>query len=149
MGIACIAFTCTSLAVNNDPNYEKTELGIKLSLKNANIEIQFYTPSMVRVIKTPKNSSFKKESLSVVLKPKKTPFKIEEKKNELTLKSERLEIAINTQTGNISYTLPDDSLLLKEQTGSPLFTPFKDVDQDTYTVSQSFSLGSAELYFQK
>ncbi|MCL6217546.1 TIM-barrel domain-containing protein [Zunongwangia pacifica] len=147
MGIACIAFTCTSLAVNNDPNYEKTELGIKLSLKNANIEIQFYTPSMVRVIKTPKNSSFKKESLSVVLKPKKTPFKIEEEKNELTLKSERLEIAINTQTGNISYTLPDDSLLLKEQTGSPLFTPFKDVDQDTYTVSQSFSLDPKETIY--
>ena len=71
MGIACIAFTFTSLAFNNDPNYEKTKLGIKLSLENANLEIQFYTSSMVRVIKTPKNSSYEKKSLSVVLEPKK------------------------------------------------------------------------------
>lgn len=147
MGIACIAFTFTSLAFNNDPNYEKTKLGIKLSLENANLEIQFYTSSMVRVIKTPKNSSFEKKSLSVVLEPKKTSFKIEEKKNELLLKSEKLEIAINTKTGNIRYNSPDHSLLLKEKTGDPLFTPFKDVDQDTYTVSQSFNLDPKETIY--
>ena len=147
MGIACIAFTFTSLAFNNDPNYEKTKLGIKLSLENANLEIQFYTSSMVRVIKTPKNSSFEKKSLSVVLEPKKTSFKIEEKKNELLLRSEKLEIAINTETGNIRYNSPDHSLLLKEKTGDPLFTPFKDVDQDTYTVSQSFSLDPKETIY--
>ena len=147
MGIACIAFTFTSLAFNNDPNYEKTKLGIKLSLENANLEIQFYTSSMVRVIKTPKNSSFEKKSLSVVLEPKKTSFKIEEKKNELLLRSEKLEIAINTETGNIRYNSPDHSLLLKEKTGDPLFTPFKDVDQDTYTVSQSFNLDPKETIY--
>ena len=147
MGIACIAFTFTSLAFNNDPNYEKTKLGIKLSLENANLEIQFYTSSMVRVIKTPKNSSFEKKSLSVVLEPKKTSFKIEEKKNELLLRSEKLEIAINTKTGNIRYNSPDHSLLLKEKTGDPLFTPFKDVDQDTYTVSQSFNLDPKETIY--
>lgn len=147
MGIACIAFTFTSLAFNNDPNYEKTKLGIKLSLENANLEIQFYTSSMVRVIKTPKNSSYEKKSLSVVLEPKKTSFKIEEKKNELLLRSEKLEIAINTETGNIRYNSPDHSLLLKEKTGDPLFTPFKDVDQDTYTVSQSFNLDPKETIY--
>lgn len=147
MGIACIAFTFTSLAFNNDPNYEKTKLGIKLSLENANLEIQFYTSSMVRVIKTPKNSSFEKKSLSVVLEPKKTSFKIEEKKNELLLRSEKLEIAINTKTGNIRYNSPDHSLLLKEKTGDPLFTPFTDVDQDTYTVSQSFNLDPKETIY--
>ena len=147
MGIACIAFTFTSLAFNNDPNYEKTKLGIKLSLENANLEIQFYTSSMVRVIKTPKNSSYEKKSLSVVLEPKKTSFKIEEKKNELLLRSEKLEIAINTKTGNIRYNSPDHSLLLKEKTGDPLFTPFKDVDQDTYTVSQSFNLDPKETIY--
>ena len=147
MGIACIAFTFTSLAFNNDPNYEKTKLGIKLSLENANLEIKFYTSSMVRVIKTPKNSSFEKKSLSVVLEPKKTSFKIEEKKNELLLRSEKLEIAINTETGNIRYNSPDHSLLLKEKTGDPLFTPFTDVDQDTYTVSQSFNLDPKETIY--
>src|SRR5690606_18319614 len=147
IGIACVAFSCTAFSFNNDPNYEKTELGIKLSLEDANLEIQFYTPSIVRIIKTPKNSSFEKKSLSVVLKPKKTSFKIEENKNELTLKSESLEIAINTTTRNISYNLPDHSLLLKEKTGDPLFTPFKDVDQDTYTVSQSFSLDPKETIY--
>ena len=147
MGIACIAFTFTSLAFNNDPNYEKTKLGIKLSLENANLEIQFYTSSMVRVIKSPKNSSFEKKSLSVVLEPKKTSFKIEEKKNELLLRSEKLEIAINTKTGNIRYNSPDHSLLLKEKTGDPLFTPFTDVDQDTYTVSQSFNLDPKETIY--
>ena len=38
------------------------------------IEIQFYSPSMVRVLKSPEGTTFTKQSLSVIQVPQKTAY---------------------------------------------------------------------------
>jgi len=50
--------------------YQKTELGIKTVINSVGIEIQFYNPSMVRVLNGPKVKPLKRK-LSVIKTPKK------------------------------------------------------------------------------
>ena len=44
--------------------WQKTDLGIKTSIANQSIEIQFYSPTTVRIVKTPVDKNFSKESLA-------------------------------------------------------------------------------------
>ena len=55
-------------------SYSRTDLGIKLTVDTIGIEIQFFSPSIVRVLKWPEGKTFVKESLSVVKTPQKTTF---------------------------------------------------------------------------
>ena len=43
-------------------SYQKTDLGIKAKINSTDIEIQFYGPSSVRVLKSPEGKSFTKET---------------------------------------------------------------------------------------
>jgi len=47
-------------------DWQKTPSGIKLNLDSLSVEIQFYTNSIVRIVKVPANYEFNKKSL---LKP--------------------------------------------------------------------------------
>lgn len=38
--------------------YQKTDRGIKISIKSTAVEIQFYAPSTVRVLKSPEGTAF-------------------------------------------------------------------------------------------
>lgn len=42
-------------------SYLKTDIGIKTSINNTDYEIQFFSPSIVRVIKWPEESCFTKK----------------------------------------------------------------------------------------
>jgi alpha-D-xyloside xylohydrolase len=53
-------------------SYQKTNLGIKTKINSTDVEIQFYGPSTVRVLKSPVGKPFTKESLTVVKKPQAT-----------------------------------------------------------------------------
>jgi alpha-D-xyloside xylohydrolase len=67
--------------------YQKTDSGIKSILNSIDVEIQFYGPSTVRVLKSPEGKIFKKKSLSVIMVPQKTIFSIEKAGDELFLMS--------------------------------------------------------------
>jgi alpha-D-xyloside xylohydrolase len=69
--------------------FQKTKTGIKTAANGNSIEIQFYTPSIVRVIKVPKGKTYVKESLSVVLLPAKTAFTASGSGNIITLSSDK------------------------------------------------------------
>jgi len=43
--------------------YQKTNLGVKTKLQSMDVELQFYSPTIVRVLKSPEGIAFKKESL--------------------------------------------------------------------------------------
>jgi len=53
-------------------SYLKTDIGIKTSIEDTDYEIQFFSPSIVRVLKSPEESCFTKESLSVIKRPQNT-----------------------------------------------------------------------------
>jgi alpha-D-xyloside xylohydrolase len=127
--------------------YQKTDLGIRTTINSNEVEIQFYSPSMVRVLKWPVGKTFKKESLSVIKTPQKTSFKIKQEGNILSLKSESLVVILNIKDGRISFTTPSGVQLLSEKEPGVVFTDFNDAGVKTYSVYQSFVLDKDEAIY--
>jgi alpha-D-xyloside xylohydrolase len=128
-------------------SYSRTDLGIKSSVGTTGIEIQFYSPSIVRVLKWPEGKSFSKESLSVIMTPQKTDLDVRQKGNELIVRSKNLIVSLNLRSGKISFMTPVSGLLLGETDAGAGFTDFIDAGTKTYSVSQAFILGKNEAIY--
>lgn len=137
----------TALCISNSSNaqsFQKTALGIKAIINSTAIEIQYYDPLTVRVLKSPDGRPFTKESLSVIKTPQKTAFQVKQQGDLVNLKTPALNVALNLKTGAIMYSTVHGEYLLKEKQDSAPFTPFNDAGNNTFTVQQSFELDSDE-----
>lgn len=128
-------------------SFQKTDLGIKSVINSIGIEIQFYNPSMVRILKWPEGKTFKKESLSVIKAPGKTTFSVKQSGDELLLKSEKLQIVLNLKTGKVSYSTLKGEVLLGEKEKGVSFTEFNDAGVKTFSVFQTFLLDKDEAIY--
>src|SRR5450759_4517784 len=128
-------------------SYQKTDLGIKTVINSIRVEIQFYSPSVVRILKWPEGKSSTKESLSVIMTPQKTELSIKQKADGLALKSKSLEVILNLKTGKISFSTPAGGPLISEKDGSTAFTDFNDAGVKTYNVYQAFVLDKDEAIY--
>jgi alpha-D-xyloside xylohydrolase len=128
-------------------SYQKTDLGIKAKAGSVQIEIQFYSPETVRILKSPEGSSYIKKSLSVIKEPVKTDFKILEDENKITLQSSAVKVQLNTQTGKITYFTLQGEQLFTEKDNGIQFTPVQDVDTKTFHVRQAFMLDKDEAIY--
>ena len=127
--------------------YQKTDLGIKSIINSIEVEIHFYSPSTVRVLKWPEGKTFTKESLSVIKTPQKTALSINQIEDELTLKSESIVAVLNLKSGKMSFkTSKGESLLIEKKAGTA-FTDFNDAGVKTYSVEQSFVLDKDEAIY--
>lgn len=127
--------------------YQKTESGIKAKINNLDFEIQFYSPSIVRVIKSPVGEPFNKESLSVIKTPEVVSHSVQLKGDELTLASKTLQVSLNFKSGSISFKNNKGENLFAEKDNGTAFTPFNDAGESTYSVSQSFVLDTNEAIY--
>ncbi|KAA6303056.1 MAG: Alpha-xylosidase BoGH31A [Candidatus Ordinivivax streblomastigis] len=110
IAILFISIFCTSTFAQS---YERTDLGVKSVVESTNIEIQFYSPAIVRVIKSPVGTP--KESFSVIKQPEKTLIKLIKESNVLQLKSQSLCVNLNLLTGQVSFEGLDRRPLLVEK----------------------------------
>jgi len=128
-------------------SYQKTDLGIKSKINSMDIEIQFYGPSTVRVLKSPVGKPFTKESLTVVKKPQAIKLTVNQQGDIVSLKSSKLKIDIDVKSGRIVYsTLAGTSLLSEKELGAT-FTDFDDAGSKTYSITQSFALDKEEAIY--
>jgi alpha-D-xyloside xylohydrolase len=128
-------------------SYQKTDLGLKTVINNVGVEIQFYSPSIVRVLKSPQGRTFTKESLSVTIKPQTIKLAFIQQGDVVSLKSDRLKVDVNLESGKISYSVSAGELLFSEKESGATFTDFNDAGVKTYTVSQSFLLDNDEAIY--
>jgi alpha-D-xyloside xylohydrolase len=126
---------------------QKTEFGIKAEINSVLIEIQFYGPSTIRILKSPINKTFIKESLSVIKTPQKAAFTVKQQGDELSLKSGKLQLNLNLKSGTISYLTNTSEPLLKEKESGVVFTNFNDAGNQTYSIQQSFVLDKDEAIY--
>lgn len=61
--LLCCIFASTQLIAQS---YQKTNLGIKTTTQSMTVEIQFYSPTIVRVLRLPEGVASAKTSLSVI-----------------------------------------------------------------------------------
>ncbi len=135
-------FSHTALA----QNFETTQTGIKTTINSIVIEIQFYSPSIVRVIKYPNTIKNSKQSLTVIKIPEKTLYKIIETETDITLNNNNLQVKVNLSNGKISF-INKGKTVLSETSNGVSFISFNDNGHSTYTVSQSFVLDNDETIY--
>ena len=112
-------------------------ISFEVPARKMTVSVEWYTPSTVRVLKTPGGYTGPKESYSVIAKPAAVKFKTSTLNDgTLEMKSSRLTVAADPKTGVISFYTPDGEKLLAED--GCTMTPIRDVNRDAYTVSQSW-----------
>ncbi|HPS13065.1 MAG TPA: glycoside hydrolase family 31 protein, partial [Prolixibacteraceae bacterium] len=132
---------------SNAQSYQKTSLGLKTTIHSVDIEIQFYSTSIVRVTKWPAGKTFTKESLSVVKTPQKTAFSISQQDDNLSLKSEKMIAVLNLKNGKVSFKTTESEPLLNEKESGASFTDFNDAGVKTFSVSQIYLLEKDETIY--
>jgi len=128
-------------------NYTKTDNGIRATVNDIAIGIQFYRPGIVRVTRSPQGHSYTKESLSVIARPEATGIDIRKEGSMVMLKSAVLLAELNLQTGSISFSDAAGGRLLTEKDQGARFSPLEGVDKPSYTVRQAFILDQNEFIF--
>lgn len=128
-------------------NKISTATGIKTEILDATIEIQFISPTIVRVLKYPKNSNLDKKSLAVIKKPEKLNLKTIQNENFYSVSSNKLRVNIDRKTAAISFLDLKDIPFFSEKKQAFEFTPVNDAGENTYKVSQSFQLEQDEAIY--
>lgn len=142
-------FLCFTLPfINSDAqSYEKTSLGIKTSVKGNDIEVQFYTSSIVRIVKSPEGQAFTKQSLSVIATPKQVAIQVNQKGDYVFLQSDKINVSVNLNSGELLFAGKDGKKMLQEKPEGVKFIPFNDAGSNTFNVQQSFMLDADEAIY--
>ena len=135
------------ISTSQAQTFQRTENGIKttVAVPNVNVEIQWFTPGSLRVLKTPQGQNVEKKSLSVIAQPAKTDLRVTSSGDGLiTMKSQSLTVTLDTKNGTLTYAKPDGSILLKELKNDRPFTKTNDAGRQTYIVYQGFQTDKEE-----
>ena len=127
--------------------FRQTKQGITGTTQGMDIEIQFVSPEIVRVVKAPEGRSFTKKSLSVVKSPERMSVTTEKKGETVSLKSNAVRVDFNVGTGRISFFDKQGKALFTEKDYGAQFTPFNDAGNPTFSVRQAFLLDKDEAIY--
>ena len=147
MRLRFVLFLLLTAANIHAQPWQKTDAGIKTSINKVDIEIQFYTGSTVRIIKSPAGSTFAKQSLSVIKSPEKTNLVIKQQSAVVIVQSENLTVKLNLQSGTLDFFNKTGTALLHEKENSTSFTPFNDAGSSTYGIQQAYVLDKDEAIY--
>ena len=111
---------------------------VEFSTKLCDIKVEFYTPSIVRIVKIPNGHAFNKKSLVVIANPQ--DVAITRNGNKVT--SDSLSISID-ELGKITFKDKKGKTLLKEK-GCKFDLRTDGADKGAYRVTQTFTLGKDE-----
>ncbi|KFC59597.1 glycoside hydrolase family 31 protein [Flavobacterium gilvum] len=128
-------------------DFERTKLGIKANIQSMDVEVQFYNPHIVRIVKSQEGFVFKKESLSVIKTPQVVNLIVNQQGDIVSLKSEFIQVTLDLKTGKVSFYDLSGKALFTEKDYGTQFTPIKDVDKKTFTVRQAFLLDKDEAIY--
>ena len=139
-----LALFCQQLA---SQSYQKTDSGVKTTTQSMQVEIQFISPAIVRVLKTPEGVTLDKKSLSVVKTPEKVDLKITDDGKVVTVSSSTLHVMLDLVTGRVTFSGLKENQLFTEKDYGTQFTPTRDVDKQSFTVRQAFLLDKEEAIY--
>ncbi len=114
-----------------------------------NVTIEFYSPSIVRILKSDAGlaAPVQKKSYSVILKPQQMKgIQIQEKGDFVNIKSSFISVELNQQTGEIRFLSKDGKLLLTD-TKTRLEARKDEANKGKYRIEQDFRLADDEAIY--
>ena len=128
-------------------SYQKTESGIKSVTQSMQIEVQFFSPTIVRVLKSPVGIQTDKKSLSVIKTPEKTDIQLSDDGKAVSLTSPALRVVFDLTTARVTFLDLKGNRLFTEKDYGTQFTPTLDVKKESFTVRQAFMLDADEAIY--
>lgn len=94
----------------------QTPHGIKFTVPDGSYtcEVQFYTPTIVRVVKYPQAQLPEKPSPAVVLTPEDTKFRVNDADASVVLRTKALCVTVDKRTATLQFADADGRMLLTE-----------------------------------
>ena len=115
---------------------------VKIKAGQTDVTVEFYTPSIVRVVKSPIGHDYEKQGLVVIAKPE--AVKVSQKGN--TVSSDQLTVKVDPLTGAVTFSAKG-KMLLREK-GAGTFDPRTEgPDKGAYRVTQVFQLDKDEAIY--
>lgn len=149
-----LLFTIFSLSSNLSA-YEKQADGVLMEIKKKNIEspkwlkIQVCADNIIRVIATPVDTFSTRKSLMVAHSAwAKTDWSLKESGETLEIKTSRVTVKVNQETGSIAfYDAQGKELLQEKNGGGKIITPSEVLGEKTYHIRQLFASASDEAFY--
>ena len=102
------------------------------------IQIEFYTPSIVRVLKTPVGTDYQKQSLVVIAQPE----DLQVSSTSSSVSSKELTVRVNPITGALTFFTAKGKILLREKDNGQQTT-----DNGQHRARQTFTLDRDEAIY--
>lgn len=135
------------LAIISGFTFSSMASSVKLTTNDGmDIKAEFFTPEIVRIVKTPTGYEYTDSSLSVILSPRDVKVKTASNGKETRLSSEKLTVVIDKVSGKVTFIGPKNKKLLSEKE-SGKFTPFSDAGVPTTSSCQIFNLDKDEIIY--
>jgi len=126
---------------------QRTDCGVQVDNGKVCVELEAFTPSMIRVKKYPMGTNPVKHSFAVTMQPEKVDFKYKKKDGCVLFSTSSLQVVVDVEQNQVSFLDKDSRELLKEKPASLQLVLFNDAGTDSYKVSQSFLLDADEAIF--
>lgn len=146
-GAFCLLAASIATTGVNAQTFRHTPQGLEGKVQGMDVKITFYTPSTVRIYKTPEGSDYRKESLCVIQSPRQVSTTVEERRGLVTIKSEAMQVSFQTRTGRISFADLQGNKLFTEKAYGAQFSQFNDAGNETYSPRQAFLLDKDEAVY--
>ena len=146
-GFLLVCATMVAAGNGTAQNVQRTSQGIKCATQGMDVNVEFYSPTIVRVYKTPSQKSCNKESLVIVKTPESTPVSFGEKGKNVTLSSRLIQVEVNPETGGIHFFDSSGQRQLTDKDYGTQFTPFNDAGVPSFNVRQAFLLDKDEVIY--
>ncbi|TJY61537.1 DUF5110 domain-containing protein [Sphingobacterium alkalisoli] len=121
--------------------------GVKGSIQGLDIQVEFYSPTIVRVLKIPMGVSYEKKSLVIIKSPEKIILNVDQSGDYIKLASSKIQVEINSLTGGINFYDSVGTLLLKDKDYGTQFSPIDDGGTESFTVREGFLLDKDEAIY--
>ena len=116
---------------------------VELQAGKSVVRLEFFTPEIVHVVKSPVGHEYEKQSLVVIAKPENV--KVNHKGN--TLSSNVLSVTMDSNTGALTFSAKGKTLLREKDACS--FEPRTEgPDAGAYRVTQTFVLDADEAIYE-
>ena len=124
------------------PVVAMAQQALQQQVADTEIKAEFYTPTIVRVTKTPIGRNYTPKNLVVTAKPQ--DVTVSRKGNSMS--SSSLTVKMDARTGALTFTTANGKTLLKEKTFS-FAKRNEGHDADAYRVNQTFTLDKDEAIY--
>ncbi len=120
---------------------------LSLSTRGIDISVEFYSPTIVRVYKTPLDHRYDKESLVTVMKKTDTDVCISDKGGQRIIASDSISISIDPASGGITFYDSRGRQLLCDKPYGTSFVEVNDGGTPSFKIRDSFVLDMEEPIF--